>query len=309
MRRLTHLAAAAAATGALALVPLAATALPAAAAAGQGTLSTNQVLRAGQDIVSSNGYYAVVQDDGNFVLYAPGGHPLWASNTVGTGSHDWLAMQGDGNLVLYNGAYPAQGRAVWADGKNGSGTANWLAVQTDGNLVEYTSAGKPVWATNTVQPAPGSLAQVTEPGAAGPVYAYQVFGYPYPHPANATDKWQFYQGQCVSWVAYRLDELEPGLGFSDYYRGPRWGNAGSWGPVASGLKIPVNGTPALGSVAWYGYSSAHPYGHVAYVEQVISSASVLISEMNYDNHNGFRVRIVTKGTSGWPTGFIHIHDR
>jgi surface antigen len=60
----------------------------------------------------------------------------------------------------------------------------------------------------------------------------------------------------------------------------------------------------LGSVAWY------QYGHVAYVEKVISSTSVVISEMNFDNSNGFRVETITNTTNGhWPTAFIHIADR
>ena len=303
---LSRLVAAAAAIAALALVPLAAIASPAAASAGQSTLSTNQVLQAGQDIVSPNGYWAVVQTDGNFVLYTPDNRPLWASNTVGTGAHDWLAMQSDGNLVLYNSA----NRPVWANNRAGSGTANWLAVQTDGNLVEYTSANKPVWATNTVQGGSSSTtpAFVTQWGTAGPLYAYRVLGYPYPYASQCTngqacqaDQWNFFRGQCTSWVAYRLDQLVPGLGFTNSYRGQHWGAASNWGYAAQRLGI-YNHTPARGSVAWY--SS----GHVAYVEQVNSPTSVVISEMNIDYKNGFRVRTITT-SSGWPTGFIHIHDR
>lgn len=48
---------------------------------------------------------------------------------------------------------------------------------------------------------------------------------------------------------------------------------------------------------------------MAYVEQVNSPTSIVISEMNYDYANGFRVRTVTIGQSGWPTDFLHIADR
>ena len=65
----------------------------------------------------------------------------------------------------------------------------------------------------------------------------------------------------------------------------------------------MNTTPALGSIAWY--SS----GHVAYVEQVTSPTSVVISEMNYDSDNGFRIQAITPTSGYWPTGFIHIRDR
>jgi hypothetical protein len=52
-------------------------------------------------------------------------------------------MQGDGNFVVYD----AHGAAVWATGTNGSG-GNVLAVQNDGNLVIYAGPVA-VWATNT----------------------------------------------------------------------------------------------------------------------------------------------------------------
>ena len=56
-----------------------------------------------------------------------------------------LNMQGDGNLVVYTSA----GKPVWASNTGGTGSQNFLAMQGDGNLVVYTSAGKPVWASDT----------------------------------------------------------------------------------------------------------------------------------------------------------------
>jgi outer membrane protein assembly factor BamB len=53
-----------------------------------------------------------MQDDGNLVLYSPGGDAVWAANTFGN-----------------DGAY--------------------LVLQDDGNLVIYAAAGAPLWATNT----------------------------------------------------------------------------------------------------------------------------------------------------------------
>src|SRR6266699_2661094 len=174
-KTLKRLVTAIAATAALALIPLAALASPASASAGQDHLSTNEVLQAGQYIRSCNGYWAVVQSDGNFVLYNAANRPLWASNTVGTGAH------------------------------------NWLAVQSDGNLVEYTRANHPVWATNTVQASGGTSSTTpalgTWWGTAGPLHAYQALGYPYPYASQCTaggacqvDQWNFYKGQCTSWV-------------------------------------------------------------------------------------------------------------
>jgi len=146
-------------------------------------------------------------------------------------------------------------------------------------------------------------------GTRGPMAADRYYGYPYSNPPACTDggaciadKLDFYRGQCVSWVAYRLSELN-GIAFTDYFGGKgRWGDAAGWGKHAAKLGIAVNSTPAVGSVAWYSSD------HVAYVERVNSPTSVVISEMNYDADNGFRVRTITTA-SGWPTDFIHIADR
>jgi surface antigen len=143
----------------------------------------------------------------------------------------------------------------------------------------------------------------------GPMAADRYYGYPYPDPPACThggacvaDNLFFYQGQCTSWVAYRLSELNM-TSFTDYFGGRGlWGDAVSWGRHARKLGITVNSVPATGSVAWY------RSGHVAYVEKVNSPTSVVISEMNYDADNGFRVTTITT-SSGWPTGFIHIADR
>ncbi len=259
-----------------------------------------------QYIHSPDGQYKLLmQDDGNLVLYGPNG-ATWASNTVGSGGSS-VNMQDDGNLVIYT----STAQPVWASNTAGTGSANHLVMQDDGNPVIYTSAGKAVWASNTGTSGSG-LVTGQWAGTSGPLAASKYYGYPYPYAPQCTygahicraDKWYFFQGQCTSWVAYRLNELN-GISFNNYYRQPsgqRWGGAVNWGSAARNAGIPVNGTPALGSVAWYSY------GHVAYVEKVNSPTSVVISEMNYDNQNGFRVRTITT-SGGWPTGFIHIADR
>jgi hypothetical protein len=79
-------------------------AAPAVAAAGRSILPAGQELQAGQDLVSSGGQYTLdMQTDGNLVVYG-NGCVIWASGgTAGTGSNDYLAMQGDGNPVIYQG--------------------------------------------------------------------------------------------------------------------------------------------------------------------------------------------------------------
>ena len=169
-----------------------------------------------------------------------------------------------------------------------------------------------------IQAVLGSLILGTWPGTTGPAAAATYYAYPYPSapvcpPSGGSqcvpDQWNFYQGQCTSWVAYRLNQLN-GFAFSNSFGGNgNWGNAMNWGPHAQSLGIAVNGTPAVGSVAWWPDSSAHVGGHVAYVEKVNSPTSIVISEMNYDDGNGFRVSTITSSSANWPAGFIHIHDR
>jgi surface antigen len=268
-----------------------------------GALTPGQGLNSGWTLRSPNSQFTLVmQGDGNLVIYGPSG-PIWASNTAGTGGANYLVMQTDGNLVVYQ----AGGHPVWAS--NTGGTGNYLAMQSDGNLVVYQPGGHPVWASNSSGSGSGGLTMGQWAGTAGPKAANQYYGYPYPNAPQCTnggacvlDAWKFYQGQCTSWVAYRLNQLN-GIGFNDYYGGRQWGDASNWASAAQNLHISVNTTPAVGAVAWYSAD------HVAYVEKVNSPTSIVISEMNYDYGNGFRVRTVTAGHSGWPTDFIHIADR
>ena len=56
----------------------------------------------------TTGGVAVMQDDGNFVLYDASRTPIWSTVTWGA-QNSYLALQNDGNLVLYNGTTP-----LWA---------------------------------------------------------------------------------------------------------------------------------------------------------------------------------------------------
>ena len=105
------------------------------------TLHHDHTLHRGQQITSNNGtFIAIMQHDGNFVLYEHG-RPLWASNTVGRGTR--CIMQSDGNLVVYDNQHP-----TWASNTHGKG-GHYLIVQNDGNLVLYDRHDKPLWASNT----------------------------------------------------------------------------------------------------------------------------------------------------------------
>jgi len=56
---------------------------------------------ANQNLSAGTGGYALMQLDGNFVLYSGGNTARWATNTYGYGDSAYLNLQDDGNLVVY----------------------------------------------------------------------------------------------------------------------------------------------------------------------------------------------------------------
>lgn len=105
------------------------------------TLRPSTSLLAGQALLSANlRYRLALQGDGNLVLYDEvEKKPLWANNTPGISPKE-MAMQGDGNVVLYD----SDGKPRWSTGTVNNANA-YLLVQDDGNLVVYRSTGEPVW--------------------------------------------------------------------------------------------------------------------------------------------------------------------
>ncbi len=100
-------------------------------APGCGKLLSGQSLSVNQSVASCDGRFRLVmQGDGNLVLYQ-GGTPLWHTFTNGRGGA-LAAMQPDGNFVLYT----AGGTALWHSYTYNRPGA-FLSVQNDGNLVIY----------------------------------------------------------------------------------------------------------------------------------------------------------------------------
>lgn len=105
---------------------------------------------------------------------------------------------------------------------------------------------------------------------------------------------------CTNYIAYRLTTKAR---LTD--RLPDATDAGTWGKAARAAGIPVNRTPRVGSVAWWGSrkNGAGALGHVAYVEKVRRDGSILVSE---DNFGGtFKWRKVSRSSRSYPSGFIH----
>ncbi|GLY86141.1 CHAP domain-containing protein [Actinoallomurus iriomotensis] len=108
-------------------------------------LPAGSILYPGHFLRSPDDRYALLlQGDGNLVLFGPGYHVLWASNTGGYPTKDATA-QTDGDFVLYS----RDGGAVWSTFTGGRGSSH-LVVQSDGNVVLYKDdGGGAIWATYT----------------------------------------------------------------------------------------------------------------------------------------------------------------
>ena len=265
-------------------------------------LTAGEVLQPGWYLNSGTGYRLVMRTNGN-LAQTHGGRTVWSSGTAGHPGAT-LTMRASGNLVV------AKGTTLWASGTGRHAGAR-LIDQRDG-VVAVRAAGKVLWASRKAPPPASGLTLGQWKGRAGPGAASKYYGYPYADPPACTDKgacvadkWAFYQGQCTSWVAFEVNHKD-GIAFTNSYGGKgRWGNAVDWATRARALKLTVNTTPAVGSIAWYDSTKAAPDGHVAFVEKVNSPTSIVISEMNYDGDNGFWVHTITvKGD--WPSAFIHL---
>jgi hypothetical protein len=116
----------------------------------------NDSLQMNEQLDSQNKkYFAIMQSDGNFVVYSSGStngkgsnSPIWDSKTFGKGQSPYRAViQNDGNFVVYDNT----NAPLWNAGTFGKGKGPYkLTMQDDGNLVLYDSLSSPLWATNTV---------------------------------------------------------------------------------------------------------------------------------------------------------------
>jgi surface antigen len=251
------------------------------------SLSVNQYLK------SSDGrFQAIMQSDGNFVLYGPSG-ALWSSKTASAAnSGSYIVMQGDGNLVIYNPA----GRATWSSATAPS-SGDFLAMQSDGNLVIYSGAGKALWASNTVVSAPVVAQPVS---GTAPVGSYGVNDYPDMDAIDCKDQFGIYAyckggtylsprrfayRNCTDLVAWRLGIT---YGYLKFPGGD--GNARGWKQGALNSGYQTSPTPRIGAVAWWWTGSANDYGHVAVVIGVNPNGTANIEEYNYLVKGGYGTR-------------------
>lgn len=115
--------------------------------------------------------------------------------------------------------------------------------------------------------------------------------------------WRMYAGHnCTNYVAYRL--VRGGMSAERPWSGT--GMAYHWGRANRQI---TDRTPMVGAVAWWAENSGGvgSSGHVAYVEEVVSSRKIVISEDSWGGE--FHWRTITRGSGSWPTGFVHLDDR
>lgn len=106
---------------------------------GTNVLGTNQSLSGNQFIRSHVGNHELVmQTDGNLVQYQEG-VALWHTGTWGNPGA-YAILQGDGNFVIYR----SNGTPLWSTNTWGT-PANALVMQDDGNVVLYGPGGQVFW--------------------------------------------------------------------------------------------------------------------------------------------------------------------
>jgi surface antigen len=158
-----------------------------------------------------------------------------------------------------------------------------------------------------------SLLVLVTPKASDATSSYLCSGYTgcasegYSHDGYATvnDRmyWRMYSGHnCTNYAAYRM--IRAGLPADRPWSGS--GMAYHWGVANASI---TDQTPTVGSIAWWKRNSGGvgSSGHVAYVEKVISSREIVISEDSWGGD--FHWRRIVKDGSGWPSGFIHFKDK
>ena len=106
--------------------------------AGPGALLPDTTLGSGQSLSSPSGTYQLtMQADGSLVVHH-GGTVVWSSGTSSPGAH--ALLQGDGNLVVYTNT----SQPLWATNSDGNPAA-YLVLADDGTVAILSTAGGTLW--------------------------------------------------------------------------------------------------------------------------------------------------------------------
>ncbi len=125
--------------------------------------------------------------------------------------------------------------------------------------------------------------------------------YPYRYASGSpSDPWGFTERQCVSFVAWRLNQA--GRPLSNAANG--WGSALTWADAARSHGRSITTSPSYGTVAQWnagesspyyasgssspnGYFTAGGYGHVAWVVAVYADGSALVQQYNISGDRSY----------------------
>lgn len=124
-----------------------------------------------------------------------------------------------------------------------------------------------------------------------------------PYQPYVTDTWKFVQRQCTSFVAWCLNSRN-GVDFNAQYGNVWWGDAKTWVDSARRANIPVDHTPAIGSV--YCKITGSKTGHVGWVIEVDGSW-VRIQEYNHNKDGMYHTTRLNYANQD-NIYFIHIQD-
>jgi len=128
------------------------------------TLKADESFGVGGSLVSKNGKFVLqLQEDENMVFYertSNGDKPLWATNTQDSFAVS-AVMQSDGNFVLYDNSR----RPQWRSNTNGKGDkSSFVQIPDEGNIFIF-SGGKEIWRAlqQSVRPPPASTTPLVTP--------------------------------------------------------------------------------------------------------------------------------------------------
>lgn len=128
---------------------------------------------------------------------------------------------------------------------------------------------------------------------------------------EGVDPWNFYWGECVSFTAWKVRTTTRHQTFTNNWTGPNgatahFGNAKEWEAAGRAVGIPVDTTPAAGSIAVRRSGTA---GHVAYVTKVHPDGKIDVAEYNFSARHAYGTRAnLDWKNSGEFDVFIHFEQ-
>lgn len=128
-----------------------------------------------------------------------------------------------------------------------------------------------------------------------PVSNHQGDDYPWAGLAGSLSPLRYYYGECVDFVAWRLNRDAGVTGAPWAYTWgnltPGGGSAFQWQSAWRNNGWPISSTPIVGAVADTGGN------HVAYVSAVYGNGTVLLEEYNYGTDHAYGQRVISAGAA------------